>query len=161
MATTQASPSSSVAVVRATLADLDAVSALFDAYRVFYRQPSDLQGARDFLRARLEGDESVLLLARDPASGDLLGFTQLYPSFSSVAIRRVWVLNDLFVQPTARRRGVARALMDAAREFACAEHALRLTLETAEDNMPAQTLYESLGYRRETGTRHYSLSLED
>jgi ribosomal protein S18 acetylase RimI-like enzyme len=160
MATTEAGRPSFVTVVRSTPADLDAASHLFDAYRVFYKQPSDPQGAHDFLRARTERGQSEIFLARDAATGDLLGFTQLYPSFSSVSMRAVWVLNDLFVKPGARRRGVARALMEAAREFAHATGALRLVLETAEDNVQAQALYESLGYRREAGTRHYALSLE-
>jgi ribosomal protein S18 acetylase RimI-like enzyme len=160
MATIQAGRPSSVTVVRSTPADLGAVSRLFDAYRVFYEQPSDPQGARDFLRARAEARQSELFLARDAATGDVLGFTQLYPSFSSVSMRAVWVLNDLFVDPAARRRGVARTLMEAAREFARSSGALRLVLETAEDNVQAQALYESLGYRREAGTRHYVLPLE-
>ena len=159
MATTQAGRAPSITVVRSTPADLDVVSRLFDAYRVFYRQPSDPQGARDFLRARAEAGESTVFLARDAESGNVLGFTQLYPSFSSVSMRRVWVLNDLFVAPGARRCGVAHALMEAVREFAHASGALRLVLETADDNHAAQALYESLGYRREAGTRHYSLPL--
>ncbi|MGH8214537.1 MAG: GNAT family N-acetyltransferase [Rhodanobacteraceae bacterium] len=160
MATTQAGRPSSITVARSTPADQDALSRLFDAYRVFYRQPSDPQGAHDFLLARAEGGQSEIFLARDAESGEVLGFTQLYPSFSSVSMRRVWVLNDLFVAPGARRRGVARALMEAARAFARASGALRLVLETAEDNRSAQALYESLGYRRDAGTRHYSLSLD-
>lgn len=160
MATMQAGRSSSVTIDRARPADLDAVSRLFDAYRVFYRQPSDLQGVRDFLRARLDGGESEIFLAREAAGGEALGFAQLYPTFSSVSIRRIWVLNDLFVAPGARRYGVARALMEAAREFARASGALRLTLETADDNLAAQALYESIGYHRETGSRHYWLPLE-
>lgn len=144
---------------RATLADLDELAGLFDAYRVFYRQASDRPLAHAFLQQRLQGDESVIFIARDTATGEALGFTQLYPSFSSVSGRRIWVLNDLFVALGARQRGVARALMNRARDFATEAGALRLILETAEDNAPAQALYESLGYVRETGERHYALVL--
>ncbi|HEX5354079.1 MAG TPA: GNAT family N-acetyltransferase [Rhodanobacteraceae bacterium] len=149
----------SLTTPRAGLDDLDDLSGLFDAYRVFYRQAPDRAVARAFLRERLQRDESVIFIARDPVSGAALGFTQLYPAFSSVSAGRIWILNDLFVAPEGRRRGVARALMDRARSFATESGALHLVLETAEDNAPAQALYESLGYTRETGTRHYSLKL--
>src|SRR5690348_4251717 len=151
---------SSAALVtsRATLDDLDALTLLFDGYRVFYERRSDRARARAFLQERLQRGESVIFITRD-ASGEALGFTQLYPAFSSVSARRIWILNDLFVAPEARHRGVARQLMDRARAFAIENHALRLVLETAEDNGPAQKLYESLGYAREAGSRHYSLEL--
>lgn len=150
-------PGNVAEIFRATLNDLDALASLFDAYRVFYRQASDPAVARAFLEQRLQHRESVVFLARDDKAA--LGFTQLYPAFSSVSARRIWILNDLFVAPGARQRGVARALMSAARTFAIETGALRLVLETAEDNHPAQAIYESLGYVRETGTRHYALTL--
>jgi ribosomal protein S18 acetylase RimI-like enzyme len=146
-------------ISRATLADLDTLAGLFDAYRVFYRQPSDTACARAFIEERLRRDESVIFLARASEGDKALGFTQLYPAFSSVSAGRIWILNDLFVTATARQHGVARALMARARAFAAETHALRLVLETAADNRPAQALYESLGYVAETGTRHYSLAL--
>lgn len=146
-----------ITTARATLGDLDALTPLFDAYRVFYRQTSDPAVAHAFLAARLQHDESVVLIAR--SAGTAVGFTQLYPVFSSVSAQRIWILNDLFVAAAARQRGIARALMSAARAFAAETGALRLVLETAEDNHPAQALYESLGYVREAGTRHYSLAL--
>jgi ribosomal protein S18 acetylase RimI-like enzyme len=151
-------PSASFVTSRATLDDLDALTLLFDGYRVFYERPSDRALARAFLQTRLQRGESVIFIVRD-ATGEALGFTQLYPFFSSVSAHRIWVLNDLFVSPAARRGGVARALMECARAFALETGALRLVLETAEDNHPAQALYESLGYVRESGTRHYSLEL--
>lgn len=158
MAAQSSQQSPSLAPSRATLDDLDALTALFDAYRVFYGRTSDRATARAFLQERLRHNESVIFIARD-ANGGALGFTQLYPAFSSVSAHRIWILNDLFVAPEARHRGVARQLMDRARAFALETGARRLVLETAEDNHPAQTLYESLGYARETGTRHYSLEV--
>lgn len=160
MTTVQTRHPPSIMTSRATLADLDAVAPLFDAYRVFYRQASDLDGARAFLRDRFERRESEIFLARDATGEQALGFSQLYPSFSSVSARRTWILNDLFVAPEARKRGVARALMAAAREFGRASGALRLSLETANDNRAAQALYESLGYQNNAGMRHYSLQLD-
>jgi len=144
---------------RASLDDLDALTTLFDGYRVFYKQQSDPALARAFIEERLRREESVIFIARNGGDHEALGFTQLYPMFSSVSARRIWVLNDLYVAPAARKRGVARALMDRARDFAMETGALRLILETAEDNHAAQALYESLGYVRESGERHYSLEL--
>lgn len=147
-------------ISRATPAELDTVAPLFDAYRVFYGKRSDVAAARAFLDERLTNDESVILLARDDASSSGLGFTQLYPSFSSVAARRLWILNDLFVAEHARRRGVARALMQGARELALQTGAIRLTLQTERRNTQAQALYESLGYVRQGGLMlEYALEL--
>ncbi|HAS6475743.1 TPA: GNAT family N-acetyltransferase [Vibrio parahaemolyticus] len=146
-------------IVKATIEQLDLVSPLFDAYRVFYGQESDLTVAREFIESRLNNDESVIYLALDD-KGNGLGFTQLYPSFSSVSAARTWVLNDLFVLDTARRQGVAKKLMDAAKDMGKKDNVKGLALETAESNVNAQKLYESLGYERESGTYHYFLQLQ-
>lgn len=141
---------------RATTADLDAVAPLFDAYRRFYGQPGDLARARDFLAARLQAGESVVLLAE--RDGEAVGFTQLYPLFSSVRCARMWVLNDLYVASSARRLGIARALLDAAAEHARADGAASIVLETGHDNAPARALYRSAGWHEET-TQWYALPL--
>lgn len=143
---------------QASLADLDSLAPLFDGYRQFYGQPADLGKARSFLAERIERGESLILLARDEA-GAGAGFTQLYPLFSSVRAVRTWLLNDLFVASASRRRGVAAALLKAAAEQARERGAASLSLSTALDNAPAQALYESLGWRRESGFCEYSLGL--
>src|SRR6266702_6632429 len=99
-----------VRTVRAGLDDLEALVPLFDGYRRFYGQPADLVAARAFLSERIKRNESVIFLAI--REGSVAGFTQLYPSFSSVAAERLWILNDLFVAPDARRTGAGRALLD-------------------------------------------------
>jgi ribosomal protein S18 acetylase RimI-like enzyme len=135
----------------ATPEDLPALARLFDAYRVFYQQPSDLDAATAFLREREEAGDSTVFVAEDEdEKGALLGFTQLYASLSSVSLARIYVLNDLYVAPAARRRGVAHALIGAAHAFARSRSAVRVSLETAHDNHGAQALYESLGYERDT-----------
>lgn len=145
-----------ISIVRADLHHLSILTPLFDAYRVFYQQVSDLHLAENFLRERIEAKQSVIFLAlsttEESGSGleTGLGFVQLYPSFSSVSAQRLWILNDLFVEAQARRRGVAQALMNTARDFAAKDGAKGLFLETANDNHGAQALYESLGYRRNT-----------
>jgi ribosomal protein S18 acetylase RimI-like enzyme len=140
---------------KAGLPDLELVAPLFDAYRQFYSQPSDLPRAKGFLRARLERGDSVILLAVENDRG--LGFTQLYPLLSSISCRPLWLLNDLYVVPEARRRGVARMLMDQARDHAVETGACGLELATAHSNSQAQKLYESLGYELDREFRRYEL----
>jgi GNAT superfamily N-acetyltransferase len=138
--------------------DLQAAAALFDAYRQFYGQPSDLGAASNFLRQRGELGQSVLLLARD-TSGQAVGFCQNYPSFSSVSMAPIWVLNDLFVSEAARRCGAARALLAAAAEAARRAGAIRLTLCTQQENHRAQALYERLHWLRDSEFFTYHLRL--
>lgn len=148
----------SVTVRHATIEDLDQVVGLFDAYRQFYGQPSDLALARSFLTERFERQESVVLVAID-SSSRAVGFTQLYRSFSSVQAARIFILNDLFVAPEARREGVAVILLSEAAEVARALGAVRLTLSTALTNDKAQRLYESQGWKRDDAFCHYGLEL--
>src|SRR5690606_5569519 len=121
----------------ATGSDLDTLAVLFDAYRQFYRQAADRPGARAFLAARMAHRQSVLLLAEDE-DGAALGFAQLYPSFTSIGMTPILILNDLFVMPEARGRGVGSALLQAAAEHGRAAGAARLTLKTATGNLTAQ-----------------------
>ncbi len=145
-------------VIRVHADRVDEVAELFDGYRVFYKQESDIEKARTFLGERVANDESVIFAVESDA-GKLVGFTQLYPLFSSVQVRRVWLLNDLFVAPEARRQGVGEMLMHAARKFAEETGAKGLALETGLDNYGAQLLYEKLGYVKQSGTMWYFLNL--
>ena len=145
-----------VTIQRADAHQLDSLAKLFDAYRVFYEQKADLEGAKLFLKQRIQNDESVIFLA---SVGERpVGFVQLYPAFSSVSLKRSWILNDLFVEDTARKKGAGEALMKAAISFARNSGAKSLSLETAEDNLNAQRLYERLGFVQETN-RFYYLSV--
>jgi len=135
-------------VVRAAQHDVDAIAPLFDAYRVFYKAPSNVQASHDFITERLANDQSVIFLARDGTHA-AIGFVQLYPCFASALMKRFWVLNDLFVDPHARTKGVGAALMEAAERFAREDEAAGLTLSTAVDNAAAQRLYERCGYVRD------------
>jgi ribosomal protein S18 acetylase RimI-like enzyme len=142
---------------RAKLEDLAGLAQLFEAYRRFYQQPADPSKSRAFLHDRLTNGDSVIFLAEE--GGSVLGFTQLYPLFSSTACKRLWLLNDLYTTESARGRGVARALMDAARQHAVDTGASGIELATAHTNVAAQSLYESLGYRLDQQFRVYSLQL--
>jgi GNAT superfamily N-acetyltransferase len=152
-----------VSIRRATVEDLDLIVPLFDAYRQFYRQPSDPILARIFLSDRFLHHQSVVFLAVDDAldpNGSALGFTQLYPSFSSGLARPIYILNDLFVAPSARRRNVARRLLETAAEFGKQSGAARLGLSTELDNAPARALYEACGWRQDKVFCTYMLPLD-
>ena len=105
-----------IKALRADTAQLDAVAQLFDAYRGFYEQPSNLAQSRAFIAERMAAGESAIFLAQDE-HGEALGFVQLYPTFSSIDAHRTWLLSDLFTTPAARGRGVGRLLMNTARAF--------------------------------------------
>jgi GNAT superfamily N-acetyltransferase len=139
--------------------DIAAVAPLFDAYRVFYKAPSDPDGALAFLLARWQAHESVLYIAFD---GDTaVGFVHLYPIFTSVGMARLWLLNDLYVHPGARKDGVGHLLMQRAEQHAKETGAAGLTLSTATDNLIAQSLYEAEGYERDRAFFTYNKRLSD
>ncbi len=131
-------------IVRATIKDLNTVAPLFDSYRVFYKKDSDLGGAMTFLSDRLRNNESVIYLAQDE-EGNGLGFIQLYPLFSSTRMSRLWLLNDLFVAPDARRQGIAKLLLERAKEHCRATDARGFFLETGVDNKEGNALYPAAG----------------
>ena len=144
-------------VHRASIQDLDRLVRLFDAYRQFYGQHSDLIVTRQFLNDRLTRNESVVLVAENDG-GAAIGFVQLYQTFSSILAAPMYVLSDLFVIPEVRRKGVGTLLLQSAVETARATGAVRLELATAITNVSAQRLYESLGWQRDEFYQ-YGLSL--
>ncbi len=136
------------AVSQAVLSDLDELAAMFDQFRQFQGKSADLPAARDFLRARFDHGESVIFIARDDKAV-AVGFAQLYPSFSSNALARVFILNDLFVHASCRRKGVAASLLVAVEAYAWSFGAARLTLNVARDNLTGQALYKAQGWQQD------------
>ncbi|MBD2110203.1 GNAT family N-acetyltransferase [Nodosilinea sp. FACHB-13] len=144
-------------VFQAGFEHLEAVAKLFDHYRVFYQASPDFEAAKTFISKRIQENSSTIFVA---CHGEkIVGFTQLYPTFSSVSMKRVWILNDLFVEEAYRRKGTAGLLLNAAAEFAQATDAARIVLSTQISNTSAQSLYESQGYCRDEAFYHYTLSL--
>ena len=153
-----------IEIVRAAMEDILLVTPLFDAYRQFYKQATNIEGARRFLSARLQEKSSVIFLAfriDDKGVRHACGFTQLYPSFSSATMETIWILNDLFVAPEARRLGIGKALLERAREFGVETQAKELTLQTAVDNYTAQALYGAAGWQRDEEFLTYNLYLNN
>ncbi|KGM45767.1 GNAT family N-acetyltransferase [Neobacillus niacini] len=140
-------------IERATINELHSLAELFDSYRIFYKQESNLEGAVSFLKERLVNEESVIFLAYEDSNP--VGFVQLYPTFSSVSMKRSWVLNDLYVNASARKKGFGEKLIKKAIEFAEETGAKGVALETGHDNVTAQSLYEKIGFKKETNYFYY------
>ncbi|SEN43758.1 Acetyltransferase, GNAT family [Paenisporosarcina quisquiliarum] len=140
-------------IQRATLNELDSLTELFDLYRLFYKQESNLEGARAFLKERLVKEESVVFIAYDENSP--VGFVQLYPSFSSVSMKQSWILNDLYVKKSARNNRFAEKLIKMVINFAEETDAKGILLETGKENIPAQRLYEKIGFIRDSNYYYY------
>jgi ribosomal protein S18 acetylase RimI-like enzyme len=137
-----------IEIKKASVNDAEIVAPLFDAYRIFYKQTSNVEDALRFIKERLQQNESVIFLAL--INGNAVGFVQLYPIFTSVSMRRTWLLNDLYVDGSARGKGVATALLEALKAFARSTDSRWLMLQTQNDNYTAQALYEKNGWRKET-----------
>jgi GNAT superfamily N-acetyltransferase len=137
-------------IIRATREHISLIAPLFDAYRIFYKQSSDLDGVISFLRKRIEAEESILFLAMNKNSP--IGFTQLYTTFSSVSMESFYILNDLYVIPSYRGKGAGEALLNKAKEQCILMNYKGIGLETSSEN-PAQHLYERLGWKKDI--EHY------
>ncbi|MES2677148.1 MAG: GNAT family N-acetyltransferase [Pseudomonadota bacterium] len=142
---------------RTTNKDANLVAPLFDSYRQFYGQKADLKLAKKFISDRLKNKQSIIFIAF--LEQQAVGFVQLYPSFSSVAAQKILVLNDLYVAAEARKLGAAKALMNRAKDYALKNKFKRLSLATAKNNLTAQSLYQSLGYKIDQNYDHYSLEI--
>jgi GNAT superfamily N-acetyltransferase len=126
-------------------------------YLAFYERAANAESARNFLQERIAQQQSVIFIAK--VDGQAVGFTQLYPAFASLSLKRSWILNDLYVAESARGRGVAMALMNAAKQLALDTGACEIFLQTARTNTTAQALYEKLGYVRDDAFLVYNLDV--
>lgn len=138
---------------RAHKEDVDAIAHLFDAYRVWYRKDTDLTGAKEFLRDRVAYNESVIYLAEE--NNEVIGFTQLYPIFSSTRMKRMWLLNDLFVIKAQRGNGVGRALIEKAKALSKQTASCGILLETEVSNEVGNHLYPALGFKLEKNNFYF------
>ncbi|MDQ1004665.1 ribosomal protein S18 acetylase RimI-like enzyme [Neobacillus niacini] len=142
-----------MSIFKASLNELNSLTELFDSYRVFYKQESDIEGARAFLKERLINEDSVVFIAFDESNP--VGFVQLYPTFSSVSMKKSWILNDLYVNASARKKGFGEKLIKKAIEFAEETGAKGVSLETGQENQTAQRLYEKIGFIKESNYFYY------
>jgi ribosomal protein S18 acetylase RimI-like enzyme len=145
-------------IQRATLNHLEPLTVLFEGYRAFYKKEADREGANQFLKERIENDESVIFILH-AADRAMVGFTQLYPLFSSTRMKRLWLLNDLFVHPDYRGQGFSKALLQKAQAFAIETKACGIMLETAKDNTIGNNLYPNLGFELDERFNVYNWSV--
>ena len=146
-------------IVQATLEHLDLLTPLFVKYREFYGELPFPESSRKFLEKRLSRQESVIYLALADEDDRLLGFCQLYPSFSSLALKRVWILNDIYVAEDARRQLVADRLLQTAKKMARETNAVRMRVSTSVSNEVARKVYESIGFHEDTEFKNYILPI--
>ncbi|MGF6354443.1 ribosomal protein S18 acetylase RimI-like enzyme [Paenibacillus sp. 4624] len=144
--------------------DISEVSRLFNEYRMFYGQHSDLEAATSFIKERMSKQESMIFIAACNEGSKMpdtaMGLVQIYPSYSSVSMGPIWILNDLFVDSKYRKQGIARKLMQAVMKQAKKQQILRIVLSTAISNQQAQALYESEGYTQDQSFMYYECNVE-
>jgi ribosomal protein S18 acetylase RimI-like enzyme len=138
---------SNLTIKQVAAPEVNLVAGLFNQYRIFYKQLSDIGMAKAYLEARLENNESIIFVAI--ADDQPVGFTQLYPKYSSAKLTKNWILNDLFVALSHRKKGIGAALIKTAMDFAKAQGSTFLQLETGTDNYAAQSLYEAIGFKKQ------------
>ena len=148
-------------IIQATPEHLNLLTPMFVKYRELYDAMPYPETSRSFLEKRLERKESVIYLAMADHEDKLLGFCQLYPSFSSLSLKRVWILNDIYVCQDARRQLVADRLIQTAKQMAKETNAVRLRVSTSINNEVAQKVYESIGFREDSKFKNYTLELDD
>jgi GNAT superfamily N-acetyltransferase len=145
-------------IKQASIFELEELVVLFNGYRKFYGQKSDLVAAKEFLHKRLANLDSVIFIAREYAQeheGNILGFAQLYPSYSSIFMQRIWILNDLFVADDYRNKGIGEKLISYSIKFGKSTGASSMVLETGIDNQVGQHLYTRMGWIRKQGYLTY------
>lgn len=142
-------------IERVTISELKELNELFDAYRIFYEKESDRKASKEFLKERIEKNESVIFFSRDK-DGVATGFVQLYPLFSSIRMERFWLLNDLFVDSKFRGEGYSKALIEKAKELCRESKASGMMLETAKDNHIGNQLYPATGWTLDEDHNFYT-----
>lgn len=140
-------------IIQAQLSNLEETAELFDKYRIFYKQNSNLTSARKFIKERLRKKDSIIFLISEEKK--IIGFCQIYPSYSSVAMKQIYILNDLYIEPQYRQKGAAKALLLHAKNYTKENKVTKIVLKTAIDNIAAQNLYQKLGYVADREFVHY------
>ena len=143
---------------KASQQDLAQLSQLFDEYRTFYHKTSDFSAAQQFLSERLENNDSEIFVAED--GSQLVGFTQLYPLFSSTRMKRYWLLNDLYVNPNFRGKGFSKALIERAKQLCRESDSCGMYLETGKDNQIGNQLYPGAGFKKYDEVNFYEWEID-
>ena len=143
---------------KATIDDLSQLAQLFDEYRMFYHKTSDFSAAQQFLSERLENNDSEIFVAEE--GGQLVGFTQLYPLFSSTRMKRYWLLNDLYVNSNSRGKGYSKVLIEEAKVLCRTSDSCGMYLETGKENRIGNQLYPSVGFKKYDEVNFYEWEID-
>ncbi len=144
---------------KATSNDVEHLSELFNAYRMFYRKASAIQSAKTFLEERISNKDSEIFVAQN-TTNKLVGFVQLYPLFSSTRMKKLWLLNDLFVHPEFRGNGISIGLIQKAKDLVLESNACGMYLETEKSNLIGNHLYPKTGFELNTSVNFYEWNVE-
>ncbi len=139
-------------IVRAEIQNIPDLIPLFDGYRIFYRQQSDYVSAKQFLTERITKNESIIFMLYE--NENAIGFTQLFPLFSSVSMQPMYLLNDLYIEKNYRGQGYGKLLIDEAKKLCRSKNFKGLALQTEQDN-PAQRLYEREGFIKDPDLHYF------
>lgn len=146
---------------KATIQDLDQLTPLFDQYLVFYKKPSNYEKHKLYLKERIENNEAIIFMAFDDQIKDkAIGFTLIYPTFSSILLSKILILNDLFVDSTIRNNGTGEKLILKTVELAKELGVNLIRLRTAKTNVKAQGLYHKMGFVRDNLVYTYDLAVK-
>ncbi|MBC7888132.1 MAG: GNAT family N-acetyltransferase [Ferruginibacter sp.] len=139
---------------KALMQDWESISILFDNYRKFYKRNADIIGAGIFIKDRLVNNDSAIIIAENEGKV-IMGFVQLYPIFSSTRMKRLWLLNDLFIQPEFRNKGISIALINECKNLCRITNSCGMVLETAKDNIIGNSLYLKTGFIPDNDHHYY------
>lgn len=142
---------------KASVEDLDQLTPLFDKYLIFYKKKSNFEKHKSFLKERIEKNEAVIFIAFDEKTEKAIGFALIYPTFSSILLSKILILNDLYVDSTVRKNGVGEKLILETVVLAKELNANLLRLRTAKNNIIAQGLYHKMGFVRDEFLHSYDL----
>ncbi|MCG7532577.1 GNAT family N-acetyltransferase [Psychrobium sp. MM17-31] len=145
-------------LVLAELRHIDAVVPVMEEYRAFCGFESKGSETEQFLEQIIANQQSKLFLAIDEQTQQVMGFVNLYPSYSTLALKPIWILNDLAVSSHFRGRGLAKELIYGALEFAKSSGAIRVELKTEVTNARAQALYRSLDFNIDSDNVYYRVT---
>jgi ribosomal protein S18 acetylase RimI-like enzyme len=146
---------------KATIQDLDQLTTLFDQYLLFYKRPSNVEKHKSYLKERIENNEAIIFMAFDDESTDkAIGFTLIYPTFSSILLNKILILNDLYVDSTIRNKGTGEQLILKTVELAKELNIKLVRLRTAKNNIVAQGLYHKMGFVRDELVYTYDLTVK-
>ncbi len=138
--------------------DLPSLSKLFNGYRIFYGKNPDYDGAKKFLEERMAENDSEIYVSDE--EGELSGFVQLYPLFSSTRMKKFWILNDLFVEADHRGKGISIKLIARAKQLVRETRACGMFLETGKTNDIGNSLYPKTGFQLNETANFYEWEVD-